>query len=61
MLATTILFPFILPVLPILLKWIGFTAITLSRMGNIMSSHALSLPAINIISPTAACRDASNL
>ncbi|KAG7529551.1 hypothetical protein FFLO_05567 [Filobasidium floriforme] len=44
------LFPFILPVLPIL-KWIGFTAITLSMMGNIMGPPVPvpSLPAVSLL------------
>jgi hypothetical protein len=46
---TTMLFPFILPVLPILLEWIGFTAITLSMMGNIMGPPLPSLPAVSLL------------
>ena len=57
MLATTMLFPFILPVLPILLKWMGFTAITLSWMGNIMSPPTPSLPAVSLLTSSALTAD----
>ena len=43
------LFHFILPVLPILLKWIGFTAITLSMMGNIMGPPVPTLSAVSLL------------